>query len=272
MTAGSMARAADDGHRVVAVFATRGELGETPPGLLADGETLAQRRTDEARRSGEVLGAARVEFLPFHDSGMAGSDTVDAPGCVRGAPTSRRRPRTSPRSCARSRPTCSPCTTSAAATSTPTTSRCTTSAVAPPSSRARRASTRPRSTPTRCARRSRCSAPRRSPLAQADARPARPRRAQPRDPRRAHHHPRRRHAVPRPASAPAMAAHESQISEEAFFLALPDDLFARTLRHRVVRAARHPSVGAGDLAALSRQALREPRRQARAQVVRRGRR
>ena len=30
MTAGSMARAADDGHRVVAVFATRGELGETP--------------------------------------------------------------------------------------------------------------------------------------------------------------------------------------------------------------------------------------------------
>jgi LmbE family N-acetylglucosaminyl deacetylase len=85
MTAGSMARAADDGHRVVAVFATRGELGETPAGLLADGETLAERRTDEARRSGEVLGAARVEFLPFHDSGMAGSDTVDAPGAFAAA-------------------------------------------------------------------------------------------------------------------------------------------------------------------------------------------
>ena len=77
MTAGSMARAADDGHRVVAVFATRGELGETPPGLLADGETLAQRRTDEARRSGEVLGAALNE---------AGSDTVDAPGAFAAAP------------------------------------------------------------------------------------------------------------------------------------------------------------------------------------------
>jgi LmbE family N-acetylglucosaminyl deacetylase len=85
MTAGSMARAADDGHRVVAVFATRGELGETPPGLLADGETLAQRRTDEARRAGELLGATRVEFLPFHDSGMAGSDTVDAPGAFAAA-------------------------------------------------------------------------------------------------------------------------------------------------------------------------------------------
>jgi LmbE family N-acetylglucosaminyl deacetylase len=86
MTAGTMARAARDGHRVVVVFATRGELGETPPGLLADGETLAQRRSEESRRSGEVLGAARVEFLPFHDSGMAGSDTVDAPGAFATAP------------------------------------------------------------------------------------------------------------------------------------------------------------------------------------------
>ena len=84
LTAGSMARAADDGHRVVAVFATRGELGETPPGL-ADGETLAQRRTDEAIRAAALLGAARVEFLPFHDSGMAGSDTVDAPGAFAAA-------------------------------------------------------------------------------------------------------------------------------------------------------------------------------------------
>ena len=85
MTAGTMARAADDGHRVVAVFATRGELGETPPGLLADGETLAQRRSAEAQRSGDVLGAARVEFLPYHDSGMAGSDTVDAAGAFAAA-------------------------------------------------------------------------------------------------------------------------------------------------------------------------------------------
>jgi LmbE family N-acetylglucosaminyl deacetylase len=85
MTAGTMARASDDGHRVVAVFATRGELGETPPGLLAEGETLAQRRSDEARRAGTVLGVARVEFLPYHDSGMAGSDTVDAPGAFAAA-------------------------------------------------------------------------------------------------------------------------------------------------------------------------------------------
>ncbi|MFN8025109.1 MAG: PIG-L family deacetylase [Acidimicrobiia bacterium] len=85
MTAGSMARAARDGHRVVAVFATRGELGETPDGMLADGESLADRRSAESRRSGDVVGAARVEFLPFHDSGMAGSDTVDAPGAFAAA-------------------------------------------------------------------------------------------------------------------------------------------------------------------------------------------
>jgi hypothetical protein len=31
------------GHRVVLVVATRGERGETPPGLLAPGDTLGQR-------------------------------------------------------------------------------------------------------------------------------------------------------------------------------------------------------------------------------------
>jgi LmbE family N-acetylglucosaminyl deacetylase len=85
MTAGSMARAADDGHRVVVVFASRGELGETPPGLLADGETLAARRTDEARRAGSVLGAARVEFLPYLDSGMTGDDSNNATGAFAAA-------------------------------------------------------------------------------------------------------------------------------------------------------------------------------------------
>jgi LmbE family N-acetylglucosaminyl deacetylase len=78
MTAGSMARAAQEGHRVVAVFATRGELGEAPPDL-APGETLADRRVRESRAAGALLGAARVAFLDYHDSGMAGSDTVDEP-------------------------------------------------------------------------------------------------------------------------------------------------------------------------------------------------
>ncbi len=38
---------ADQGHRVVLVTATRGELGEIPEGLLRPGETLAERRLAE---------------------------------------------------------------------------------------------------------------------------------------------------------------------------------------------------------------------------------
>ena len=84
MTAGSMARAAEAGHRVVAVFGTRGELGECPDDL-APGETLADRRVRETERAAQLLGATRVAFLGYHDSGMAGSDTVDAPGAFAAA-------------------------------------------------------------------------------------------------------------------------------------------------------------------------------------------
>ena len=37
----------------------------------------------------------------------------------------------------------------------------------------------------------------------------------------------------------AMRAHASQISEESFFLAMPDDVFAYVVRRRVV----HPATG-----------------------------
>lgn len=79
-TAGTMAAAAADGHRVVLVVATRGDHGEVEPGFLRAGESLAQRRVDETRRAAEVLGVARVEFLGYVDSGMAGTDENDAPG------------------------------------------------------------------------------------------------------------------------------------------------------------------------------------------------
>ena len=46
-TGGTMALAARAGHRVVLVLATRGELGEPVPGVLADGEELWQRGLDE---------------------------------------------------------------------------------------------------------------------------------------------------------------------------------------------------------------------------------
>jgi len=79
--AGTLARAAAAGHRVVIVFATRGELGEPVPGVLAPGESLSMRRSAECYASAAVIGAKRVEFLGYTDSGMMGEATNDAPYC-----------------------------------------------------------------------------------------------------------------------------------------------------------------------------------------------
>jgi len=79
-TGGVIAQSAAAGRRVVLVLATRGELGEVPDGFLAPGETLTERRVAELARAAEILGVARVEFLGYHDSGMAGLPENDAPG------------------------------------------------------------------------------------------------------------------------------------------------------------------------------------------------
>jgi LmbE family N-acetylglucosaminyl deacetylase len=75
-----MRRAAEAGHRVVLVVATRGENGEIPEGYLADGEQLWERRVVETHAAAEILGAKRVEFLGYVDSGMMGTPDNDAPG------------------------------------------------------------------------------------------------------------------------------------------------------------------------------------------------
>ncbi len=77
---GVIRKAADAGHRVVLVVATRGEQGEIPEGLLADGEELWQRRVAETQASADILGVQRVEFLGYHDSGMMGTAANDQPG------------------------------------------------------------------------------------------------------------------------------------------------------------------------------------------------
>lgn len=78
-TGGTMAKAAADGHRVTLVLATRGEHGEVVPGVLDDGEPLGLRRIAETYRSAELLGAQRVEFLGYVDSGMMGDPTNEDP-------------------------------------------------------------------------------------------------------------------------------------------------------------------------------------------------
>lgn len=83
---GVIRKAAEEGHRVVLVVATRGELGEVPEGVLSDGETLSQRRVAETHASAEILGVQRTEFLGYVDSGGMGAPSNDAPGSFWSAP------------------------------------------------------------------------------------------------------------------------------------------------------------------------------------------
>lgn len=83
---GVMRMAVEQGHRVVLVVATHGELGQIPDGLLEEGEQLWQRRVAETRASAEILGAHRVEFLGYSDSGMMGDPDNDAAGSFWTAP------------------------------------------------------------------------------------------------------------------------------------------------------------------------------------------
>ncbi|MEA2687369.1 MAG: hypothetical protein QOE93_2564 [Actinomycetota bacterium] len=78
-TGGTMAKAAAAGHRVVLVVATKGERGEVEEGYLEPGEALGQRRVEETHAAAAVLGASRVEFLGYVDSGMVGTPENDDP-------------------------------------------------------------------------------------------------------------------------------------------------------------------------------------------------
>ena len=70
-TGGTIARASDEGHRVVLVVATNGDHGEVPENLAA-GTTLVELRREETMKSAEVLGVHRVVWLGYEDSGMTG--------------------------------------------------------------------------------------------------------------------------------------------------------------------------------------------------------
>ncbi len=80
-TGGTMAALAAQGHRVVLVTATGGELGEIPDGLLRPGETLAERRAAELSEAAAILGVDRQLWLGYEDSGMEGEPSSLRPGC-----------------------------------------------------------------------------------------------------------------------------------------------------------------------------------------------
>jgi LmbE family N-acetylglucosaminyl deacetylase len=67
LTAGTLARAAAEGHRVVLVVATAGEAGLS---AASPGSALGARRADELERSATALGCAKVIRLDYPDSGM----------------------------------------------------------------------------------------------------------------------------------------------------------------------------------------------------------
>ncbi len=79
-TGGTLAKAADAGHRVVVVTATDGSLAPVPRGFTGD---LAQVRSAELRDSAATLGVHRVEQLGYADSGLGPKLFPDPPGSTR---------------------------------------------------------------------------------------------------------------------------------------------------------------------------------------------
>jgi LmbE family N-acetylglucosaminyl deacetylase len=72
LTAGTMAKAAAEGHRVVLIMATDGAAGLTSA-AFAEGLTDTRRR--ELQASAEHLGVAAVHELGYADSGLSGEDS-----------------------------------------------------------------------------------------------------------------------------------------------------------------------------------------------------
>lgn len=83
-TAGTMTRLSREGHRVVVVYGTGGELG-TAPADLPEGTTLADFRRGEAEASARITGTERVAWLGYRDSGMHGWEHNGHDGSFHGA-------------------------------------------------------------------------------------------------------------------------------------------------------------------------------------------
>ncbi len=77
LTGATLAKAAKAGLRTIVAYGTRGDAGETNADL--GGQTLGERRVAEAEAACADLGVARVEWLPYADSGMAGTETTSNP-------------------------------------------------------------------------------------------------------------------------------------------------------------------------------------------------
>ena len=79
---GTLARLIQDGARVTLLCATRGEVGEISDPAFATPETLGYVRELELRSAMAQIGLGDVRFLPYRDSGMAGSEQNNDPRCL----------------------------------------------------------------------------------------------------------------------------------------------------------------------------------------------
>lgn len=88
LTAGVMAKAASEGHRVVLVVATAGEVGDAADDYLGgDGRTdVGATRRRELERSAEILGVHRIVHLGYRDSGSGPDSIARSVAAAAGAP------------------------------------------------------------------------------------------------------------------------------------------------------------------------------------------
>ncbi len=82
---GTLARASQEGHRVIVVVATNGDHGEKPVGTTV--EQLVALRKSEMEASCNVLGVHRLVWLGYDDSGMTGWQQNSAPNAFINADT-----------------------------------------------------------------------------------------------------------------------------------------------------------------------------------------
>jgi N-acetyl-1-D-myo-inositol-2-amino-2-deoxy-alpha-D-glucopyranoside deacetylase len=86
-TGGAMMKARADGHRVVLVTATRGEVGEIHNmDEKATRPHLGEVRTKELEKAARILGVNRSVFLSYRDSGMVGTADNQNPKSFHQAP------------------------------------------------------------------------------------------------------------------------------------------------------------------------------------------
>jgi LmbE family N-acetylglucosaminyl deacetylase len=86
LTAGTLARAAADGHRVILVVATDGAAGLASSSVLSTGTPLATLRRGELSAAAAALGVSEVIDLGYGDSGYDGNHVGERPAFATSQP------------------------------------------------------------------------------------------------------------------------------------------------------------------------------------------